>query len=148
MLIRFNLLKECVAPFIAINAKQKTDELITLAGGVLDRLVNDKTVVGYQNGRRKAIPFYQIVSVHTAGKKIVCETETGVYRLKERIYELIELLPAELFIQVSSAEIVSIAQIKDFSLSKTGIYQVNLINGRQTYTSRRYTQKIRRALLK
>ncbi|WP_257611965.1 LytTR family DNA-binding domain-containing protein, partial [Oenococcus oeni] len=64
------------------------------------------------------------------------------------IYEMKTVIPKSLFIQISNSEIVNISQIKNFSLSQTGIYQVNLLNGRKTYTSRRYTQIIRKELLK
>lgn len=59
-----------------------------------------------------------------------------------------ELLPQKLFIQLSNSEIVNIAQIKEFSLSPAGSYQVDLSNGRKTYTSKRYAQRIRKELLK
>ena len=59
-----------------------------------------------------------------------------------------EILPPKLFIQLSNSEIVNVTQIKAFSLSSTGSYQVDLSNGRRTYTSRRYAQIIRKELLK
>ena len=103
---------------------------------------------GYQNEKRKVIPLYQIISVHTESKKVLCETKNGTYYIQKRIYEMKEILPQKLFIQLSNSEIVNVTQIKAFSLSSTGSYQVDLSNGRRTYTSRRYAQIIRKELLK
>lgn len=147
MLIRLNISKLFHNSFITINSNQRTDELNNVAIAI-DEVVNKKKVIGYHDNQRKIIPFYQIISVHTDGKNVVCETMEGIYRIHERIYELKTLLPSSLFFQLSNSEIVNISQIKNFGLSQTGIYQVNLLNGRQTYTSRRYTQAIKRELLK
>ncbi|MDV7715911.1 LytTR family transcriptional regulator [Oenococcus oeni] len=147
MLVRFNISELFREPFITINVDRKTDELINMAVAI-EEVVNKKKIIGYRGIEQKAISLYQIVSIHTDGKNVVCETKGGIYRIRKRIYEMKTVIPKSLFIQISNSEIVNISQIKNFSLSQTGIYQVNLLNGRKTYTSRRYTQIIRKELLK
>lgn len=147
MLIRFNISKYFSSPFISINTQQKNDDLLFMATAI-GKIVNQEAVTGYQNEKRKVIPLYQIISVHTESKKVLCETKNGTYYIQKRIYEMKEILPQKLFIQLSNSEIVNVTQIKAFSLSSTGSYQVDLSNGRRTYTSRRYAQIIRKELLK
>ena len=80
-------------------------------------------------------------------KEVVCETEQDVYRIKQRLYEVKFLLPTQLFVQISSSEIVNFSYIQEFALAQNGIYQVILKNGKMTYTSRRYMQKIKKEYL-
>ena len=147
MFVKLNLSPDIQEEFIEINAKRKTQAISSLTIAI-SQLISTQQLVGYQNQRRKAISFYQVVRIFTENRQLICQTLTGCYRIRYRLYELKELLPSRLFIQISSSEIVNLSQIKDFSLSKTGIYQVELLDGSQTFTSRRYAQKIRRELLK
>lgn len=147
MFVKLNLSPDIQEEFIEINAKRKTQAISSLTIAV-SQLISTQQLIGYQNQRRKAISFYQVVRIFTENRQLICQTLTGYYRIRYRLYELKELLPSRLFIQISSSEIVNISQIKDFSLSKTGIYQVELLDGSRTFTSRRYAQKIRRGLLK
>lgn len=147
MFVKLNLSPDIQEEFIEINAKRKTQAISSLTIAI-SQLISTQQLVGYQNQRRKAISFYQVVRIFTENRQLICQTLTGHYRIRYRLYELKELLPSRLFIQISSSEIVNLSQIKDFSLSKTGIYQVELLDGSQTFTSRRYAQKIRRGLLK
>lgn len=147
MFVKLNLSPDIQEEFIEINAKRKTQAISSLTIAV-SQLISTQQLIGYQNQRRKAISFYQVVRIFTENRQLICQTLTGYYRIHYRLYELKELLPSRLFIQISSSEIVNLSQIKDFSLSKTGIYQVELLDGSQTFTSRRYAQKIRRGLLK
>lgn len=146
MLVRFKFSELIKEPFIAIHASKRTTELTNLAE-TISQLVNEQVLIGYQTDRRKIIPLYQIIRVYTENKQVYCETTAAVYRIKQRIYQAKAILPTQLFIQLSSSEIVNFLQIKYFSLSKSGIYQVTLKNGKQTFTSRRYAQKIRKELL-
>ncbi|MBA1394261.1 LytTR family transcriptional regulator, partial [Lactobacillus sp. XV13L] len=97
--------------------------------------------------RNKIIAYYEIVSINTQGKEVVCETKNGAYRLKKRLYELKKLLPSHLFLQIFSSEIVNFSCIQEFALTRNGIYQVILQSGKTTYTSRRYMQEIRKEYL-
>lgn len=147
MEIKFNISKSFSETSISINSSHKNDNLI-LAAKAIDNIINQEILIGYQNEKRTVIPLYQIISIHTDNKNIICETQYNTYRLNKRIYEMKELLPSALFLQLSNSEIVNISQIKEFNLTKSGNYQVNLLNGTVTYTSRRYAQLIRKELLK
>ncbi|WP_404346243.1 LytTR family DNA-binding domain-containing protein [Fructilactobacillus sanfranciscensis] len=89
----------------------------------------------------------QIVRFYTENGAVICETDNQHhYRIKERIYFLHNQLPKEMFLQISSAEIVNINKIDYFSLSKAGRYQINLTNGTLTYVSRRFVKTIKEDL--
>ncbi|MFD1470910.1 LytTR family DNA-binding domain-containing protein [Companilactobacillus mishanensis] len=147
MIINFNIAKKFIEPLITINTDEKTSDMERLAKSI-DRISDGWQIQGIQNGRKKQISMYQIIGFHTDGKKVICQTSEGEYRVNKRIYELKDALPDKLFIQISSSEIISIASIKDLELTKSGIYQINLNDGSETYTSRRYMKLLREKLLK
>lgn len=147
MEIKINISPKFKIPFISINSDRDNQELQDLSQQI-SRLTDNFTIIGYKDNIENPLSLYQISSFHTAGKKVVCESSEGVFQIRKRIYELINILPEDSFIQISSSEIISIAHIKNLSLTKSGIYQINLINGTSTYTSRRYMTKLRRRFLK
>ncbi|MDF7638088.1 LytTR family DNA-binding domain-containing protein [Lactobacillus sp. ESL0791] len=147
MIVNFNLSEKFKIPFISINAAKKTPSLEKMASSI-KQMVNNQQIKAYRNGREKIIPLYQVSRFYTQDKYVVCEVQGEIYRVHKRIYELSKNLPAKNFVQISSAELVNMAEIANLALTKTGIYQVNLTNGETTYTSRRYVKKIREAFLK
>ena len=147
MNILFNIAQRFTEPMITINASEKTPDLVTLAVSI-DRLVNQTTLIGYQQEQRIVVPLYRVIRFYTQSKVVMCETADGVYRMRERLYELRDRLSGVSFIAISSSEIVSKMAIESFSLTKQGSYQIHLITGDATYTSRRYMKNIREAFLK
>ncbi|BDR57388.1 LytTR family DNA-binding domain-containing protein [Xylocopilactobacillus apis] len=143
MLVKTEINEAYQEAFISVNAQKDSVELHVLADAIRE-FVNEQNLAGSDRGAQKIIPIYQIIRVHTLGKHVVCETISGTFQVKERIYELRHLLSERLFLQISSSEIVNISQIANFSLTKNGIYQVNFKNGKITYASRRYMQKIKK----
>ncbi len=146
MLVQFNIKETFKNPFISINADQNTPQLKQLAVSI-ENLTNHSHIKGYVNGRQTIIPLYAVIGFHTEGKSVVCQTIEESYKIKNRIYELNRFLPDDAFIQISSSEILNISSIKRLSLTKNGIYQIDLITGNSTYTSRRFMKKLRRELL-
>ncbi|PUD96134.1 LytTR family transcriptional regulator [Levilactobacillus brevis] len=62
------------------------------------------------------------------------------------MYQLKQLLPSDLFLQLSSGELVNRQHIRHFSLTPSG--QVLLSTGATTFVSRRCMQQIRKEFLK
>ncbi|RHW53395.1 hypothetical protein DS834_00185 [Lactobacillus bombicola] len=131
---------------ITVNTP-KIDKNSTTLQDNLSYFVNDQNLIGYQNGRQKVIALYDVISIHTQDKKVICETNQGNYHLKKRLYEIKSILPQRVFIQVSSSEIVNFSCIQEFALTRNGIYQIIFKNGHTTYSSRRYMQKIKKEFL-
>lgn len=103
---------------MTVNTLQ-IDENSTNLRDNLDRFLNEQILIGFKSGRKKIIAFHEIISIHTQNKEVVCETEQDVYRIKQRLYEVKLLLPRQLFVQISSSEIVNFSYIQEFALHKT-----------------------------
>lgn len=81
---------------IIADAKQKTEELNNLAF-VIEKVVNEKILIGKHEDNYKSIYLHQIISIHTESKKIICEAKDGNFSIKNRIYELSTLCPNKYF---------------------------------------------------
>ncbi|RMC40855.1 LytTR family transcriptional regulator [Lactobacillus sp. ESL0236] len=146
MLVNQKIDPQAIDLSVTVNTPQIDNNSTTLQDN-LSYFVNEQNLIGYQNGRQKVIALYDVISIHTQDKKVICETNQGNYRLKKRLYEIKSILPQRVFIQVSSSEIVNFSCIQEFALTRNGIYQIIFKNGHTTYSSRRYMQKIKKEFL-
>lgn len=131
-------------PFVTIQAPADTPGIQQLKRHI-ETFETPLLLNAYQDDHRLVkIPARTVTRFYTANKVVWCETADGRYRLRERLYELERQLPTDLFLRISSGEIVRIACIHKFTLTPTGTFQVQLTNGTTTFASRRYTQHLRK----
>jgi len=149
MKITYDLSVKLLSTFVTIHTAHQDAQTNALAQAI-QQAAEPLTVIGHSNKRRRAIPIYTINRCYHEGKHVYCELvdDSERYQLSQPIYQLAVLLPTNLFLRVSQSEIIRIAFIKNFSLTKAGMYQVNLRDGTTTFASRRYTQKLRKDVLK
>lgn len=147
MHVKFNISPRFSIPFISINTKTESADLLQL-GRNIERLISKQLIVGQSGAKTVPIPLYQIIRFQTAEKHVVCETIEATYRVKYRIYELTKLLEKDDFIQISSSAIINLNFLANLSASPSGVYQVNFTTGKHSYISRRFMTKLRKELLK
>ena len=88
----------------------------------------------------------EIVRIFTQNKNVYLMTEDKQYRLRERLYELEEILDYEQFVRISNSEIVNVKKIIRMDTSLTGTILMYMKGNAQTFVSRRYVSKIKKAL--
>ncbi len=124
----------CVAVTAAkINNDVRAIEQIAFAGtrGELRR------IVGMQGRNTAIIDVHTVLAFYAKDKAVWAHTMNGEWRLKQRLYEIEEALPADAFTRISQAEIVNISAIKNLDLSLAGAISVCLKDGTRYYVSRR-----------
>lgn len=113
---------------------------------VVDELQKQDVVLwGYQEKIVRPLKLDEIIRIRTESAEVYAQDMGGVYKVKQRIYQIVELLPDN-FIQISSGEIVNFNFIDHLKLSGKGNIVLILNNGDETYVSRRYVSKIKRRL--
>ncbi|CAH1856146.1 LytTR family DNA-binding domain-containing protein [Convivina intestini] len=133
--------QKTIITYRASEDGQATQELFEDLKDLVDR----QKIRIEQDGSYHYLPVQKIKRIYTENKLVYCETATERYRLKERLYQLRAILPEHRFLQISNSEIINRAYLKQFDLSKTGMYQVIFTDGQMTYASRRYMQAIKRS---
>ena len=73
-------------------------------------------------------------------------TEKRQYRLRERLYELEEILDSDSFVRISNSEIVNVKKIIRLDTSITGTIRMYMKGDTQTFVSRRYVSRIKKTL--
>jgi len=106
----------------------------------------DAKIVGYDDREAVMIPCREVIRIFSQDKKVYAQTKAKTYLLHERLYELEEMLDEELFIRISNSEMVNIHQIIRLDTGLTGTIRMYLLGDVETYVSRRYVTKIKKAL--
>lgn len=102
------------------------------------------TLFGFKEEQLIPIQKEEMVRFFSLDKKTYCETESEILLIKEVLYKLEERFTH--MIRISNSEMINPDFIKDLELSLAGTIKVNLKNGEQTYTSRRYMKEFKRRL--
>lgn len=118
-----------------------TNDVLNLA-----RSVFDTSIVAYDGDKTVMVQASDIVRIFAANKQVYVATVAGEYRIKERLYELEEKLDDKVFVRISNSEIVNVKKLVRMDTSLTGTIRMFLQGGMDTYVSRRYVAKIKKAL--
>ena len=87
-----------------------------------------------------------IIVFYSEEKNNFCKTKDGVYRIKEKLYYLEEMLPKNDFIRISNSAIININNVKCFNTSIVGKMIVKFEDGSHEAVSRRRTSEIMKFL--
>lgn len=127
---------------VDFHVKKITPEMQSMAD---DLQKSDSLLWGYQDKTVKPLQFEEIIRIRTEASNVQVQTVSGTYKAKQRIYQLVELLPKK-FIQISSGEIVNFEFIDHLELGGNGNIKLIMMNKEESYVSRRYVSKIKRRL--
>ncbi|MEG0439840.1 MAG: LytTR family DNA-binding domain-containing protein, partial [Solibacillus sp.] len=83
---------------------------------------------------------------HTESESVIAVTSTGSFKLKEKLYELEEILPSNKFIRLSKSVIVNLHELSRFEASFNGTLCVYFKSGAKEYVSRTYVNIVKEAL--
>lgn len=106
----------------------------------------DTSVMAYSDGEVIPVGSSDIIRIFAQNQRVYVTTVEGVFRLHERLYELEEKLDNSRFLRISNSEIVNLKKIRRLDTSLTGTVKMFLDENIETYVSRRYVTKIKKAL--
>lgn len=99
-------------------------------------------IIGYRDENMKVIRHGEAVCFTIIDSKVYCITENGRYRVKERLFELCEIL-GDNFVKINQSCLANTEKIKGFSASVTGSLKVLFVNGYTDYVSRRQLRTVK-----
>lgn len=80
------------------------------------------------------------------GDKIEAVTSEGTFQIREKLYEIEQMLPANQFIRISKSVIVNIHELSKFEASFNGTLCVYFKSGEKEYVYRNYVKQLRQIL--
>lgn len=126
----------------------ETPELNHSVQEILDFIKGRETefLIGKNGDMQHILKPDDIHYFHTENESVVAVTATGTYKLKEKLYELEEILPTNKFIRLSKSVIVNLHELSRFEASFNGTLCVYFKSGAKEYVSRTYVNTVKEAL--
>ena len=131
-------------PEIVICADKQTEYINRIKDTIMHAL--NATITGYSRDVAQTLFCDDIIRIYAEKDRVLAECSSGIYTMKEKLYELEEILDKNCFVRISRSEIINIKQVNKLDTSLTGTIKVYLEGGIITYVSRRNVSKIKNIL--
>lgn len=132
---------------IVINSPVKDEQVQRLENKLLFETTKTiQKIIGMQGNDIFVINVLDIIVFYSEEKNNFCKTKDGVYKIKEKLYYLEEMLPKNEFIRISNSAIININNVKCFNTSIVGKMIVKFEDGSEEAVSRRRTSEIMKFL--
>lgn len=131
-------------PKLVIYTNEITNEISEITKKLSTN--NSKLLLGFDDKQIFIIKPNDVFSIFTENKKILARSSRGLFKLKNRLYEIEENPPNESFVRISNSEIVNFSKVSSLDTSITGTITLKFMNGEKTFVSRRYVEKIKKFL--
>lgn len=131
-------------PKIVIFADKMTDEI----SEVIKKISEDSPIMitAFHENMVELLEPDQITRIYTSSGRVYVQTLDKTYTVRQRLYELENILSQSMFVRISNSEIINLKSVKSFDLNFSGTICVTLVNDIVTYVSRRYVSKIKKIL--
>ena len=141
-------IKPCVEEVeVLITAEKRTQFVNDLVEVIWDFDKHSVTTpTGYIDNRAYIIKVTDILRIFSLNQKVYIQTANGEFLIKNRLYEIEDVLRKQKFLRISNSEIVNIKKITDIDLSIIGRVCIRLSGDICVYVSRRYIPKIKKSL--
>jgi DNA-binding LytR/AlgR family response regulator len=129
---------------VVVYTNEVTDEV----QNIVDRLSNlqTKIITGTQDKKIYLIDYDEIYCFYSENQKIFAKTDKGNFCVKQRLYELEEMLTGSSFLRISNSCIVNMDKVKNLDISYSGSIDIVFKNESKEFASRRYISKIKKYL--
>ncbi len=113
----------------------------------IEQLVSENNfeLIGYTDKEAVRLNINEICRFFVENNKVFAETAKEKYRLKLRLWQLEEKLPAG-FVKINQSCLANIGMIERFDASLTGSLLVKFKNGNTDYVSRRQLKTVKERL--
>lgn len=123
----------------------KINEEIT---SIIDSIstINQKTLKAYKDDKIYILNQKDIDTIYSENGKVLVRYNNELYILKNRLYELENILDKKIFSRISNSEIVNFNKVENIDIKILGTLTINFKDGNKSYASRRYIPKIKEFL--
>ena len=127
---------------ITIHCRQITDEILKLQQLLSGTQLGAQKISAYIDDTEYYVDVKNILFMEADGNYISIHTGKSIYRLRQKLYELEEILPRD-FLRVSKSTIVNTEQISSIKKNITGASEISFRNSlKQAYASRNYIKAL------
>lgn len=131
---------------IKIEVSEYTEEIKRIIEVIQNYSGQIDTVLGRRDNEISIININDIISFYSDESKTYCKTGKGVYLIKQKLYELEEILPQKDFIRISNSTIVNIKYVDCFDVGIVGDIIIKYKDGAKDYVSKRRVSNVMKFL--
>ena len=145
--IEIKLSEEYSSTKVVVYTNKMTEKISNLVD-VITKITgeNIQTIVGTKDEEVFLLSLNDILTIYAENQKVFARSVNGIYRLKNRLYELENMFIGTSFLRISNSEIVNFDQVKSLDLSINGTISLKFKSGDKSFVSRRYVDKIKNYL--
>lgn len=144
MRIEIVIKQEIDEPYVIVYAKEITKDIQYMVD-IIGNTYNKK-FTGIKDQKIFMLNHDDIYCFYSENQKVYAKTDNGNLSVKQKLYQLEELLKGSSFIRVSNACIANVDKIKNIDISFSGTLALKFKNGDLEFVSRRYVSKIKEYL--
>lgn len=145
--VHTNISKEFKNIEVCINAPERSEEVQMIENELLSKTSKSiQQIIAMQNNDIFIINISDIIVFFSEEKNNFCKTKDGIYRIKEKLYYLEDILSTKDFIRISNSAIININHVKCFNTSIIGKIIVKFKDGSEESVSKRKTTEIMKFL--
>jgi len=143
MKIRIEEISKEMKEEILIRCHEVDDEIYE----IVNKLKTENLIVlGYQNDKVHRIKLSDIYYFEAVDGKVFLYCKENVFEVKQKLYELEELLQRKNCFRASKSTILNIAKISSINPSISGRFEAILDNGERAVVSRQYVPVLKNML--
>ncbi|WP_285396250.1 LytTR family DNA-binding domain-containing protein [Lysinibacillus sp. fls2-241-R2A-57] len=143
MKIRIEEISKEMKEEILIRCHEVDDEIYE----IVNKLKTENLIVlGYQDDRVHRIKLSDIYYFEAVDGKVFLYCKENVFEVKQKLYELEELLQRKNCFRASKSTILNIAKISSINPSISGRFEAILDNGERAVVSRQYVPVLKNML--
>lgn len=131
---------------IIIKCNKVNNNIINIQKAISDISSNKPSIIFYKDDKEYYLNIDEILFFETEENITYGHTLNDVYKVKYKLYELLEVLPSN-FMKISKSSIINIDKIFsiDYSFTSSSLIQFQKSH-KQVYASRLYSKDLRRKL--
>ena len=142
-----NISKEYQNIEVCINAPERNEEVQRLENELLSKSIKYmQNIIAMQDNDIFLINVSEVILFFSNEKNNFCKTKDGIFKIKEKLYYLEEMLSIKDFVRISNSAIININHVKCFNTSIIGKIIIKFKDGSEESVSRRKISDIMKIL--
>lgn len=141
-----NISKEYENIKIVIEAPELNDEVQNILRNLTTISEDRNIIIASKDNEIFLLKITDIIYFFSDEKYNYAKTKDGIFKVKDRLYELEEKYSRNKFIRISSAYIININKTKSFDVSQIGSIVAKMEDGKNILVSKRRIREVKEFL--
>ena len=141
-----NISKEYKSIKVLITAPELNEQVQSILNNLSTVCENRNNIVATKNNELFLLKTNDILYFYSDEKYIYAKTRDESYRVKQKMYELEEILPNNKYVRISSAYIINIDKTISFDMGQIGSLYAKMEDGKKLEVSKRRIKEVKKFL--